>query len=514
MGQPLLRWPDIVVIALSFVVLIVIGAICARRSKSADAYFMAGRKMRGWVVGFSMMATIISSMTFLAAPGFTFKHDWRYVPSNFVYLIAMFAALFLFMPFYRRGHVRSAYEYLERRFATWARLYAGACFVFFMMFRMGIILYVVCLPIQTMTGIDLPWILVFFGVVVASYTIAGGLEAVIWTDVLQGIALMVGGLICLPVLVSGLPGGFGQIFSVGAAEGKMSIGNTSLDMTECTLVVVLLSSLVHNLQIMGTEQMSVQRYCAPRTRKEARKAIWLGCLMTIPVWLYFSFIGTALFVFYKVQPDAAVSTMVPERVLPYFILTQVPAGLAGFVIAGLLSAAMSTLDSSINAAAATVTTDYYRRLLVKDRGEQHYARVGRLVSVAFGVIMIAIALTIHFMRSQTMVDLQRTVIVIVGGGLLSLFLLGFLTTRANSRGALVATIVTACGVAVWLFLDSAVGKRLFPGVTMPHKFWINVFSNSSMFVLGYVLSRLLGAKREKDLTDLTVWTSQSGGGEE
>ncbi len=159
------------------------------------------------------MATLISSMTSLALPGFTYEEDWRYMPAQLTYLIAVWLAVLFFMPLFRRGHVRSAYEYLERRFGIWARLYAAGGFVLFQMFRLGVILYAVCLPIETMSGISMPWVILFFGVVVATYTILGGLEAVIWTDLIQGIALMTGGLICLPIIISLLPGGADQLIT-------------------------------------------------------------------------------------------------------------------------------------------------------------------------------------------------------------------------------------------------------------------------------------------------------------
>ncbi len=504
----LLRWPDLVVMGLNFGVMIGIGVYCARKSKSADAYFLAGRSMPGWVVGFSLMATIVSSMTFLATPGFTYKEDWRYVPSCFMYFFSGLGALYLFMPFFRRGHVRSAYEYLERRFGIWARLYGAGGFFFYQIFRMGIILYAVCLPFETMSGISLPWLIVLFGILVATYTIAGGLEAVIWTDLLQGLALISGGIICLPIVTSLLPGGLSQILSEAYSDGKFSVGSTAFNWNEQTVWVITLVYLFLFFQVMCTDQMTVQRYISIRTDKEARKGLMIGVLMTMPVWIYFSFIGTALYVLYRNFPQPELGDLLAEQIFPYFILTEVPAGAAGFIISGLLAAAMSTLDSSINASAATLTTDFYRRLVAPHREERHYVRVGRWLSVVFGIIMIAVALLIHFTRTQTLMDLQTLLLSILSGGILSLFLLGFLTQRVGSRSALVATICTVSGICLWLFLDSSTGVQWMPGVTryLPDKFWIIVFSNILLFGLGYILSRFWVGEAEKDLSNLTVWT--------
>lgn len=504
-----LRWPDLVVLAAGFGLLVVIGGLCARRGKSAEGYFLAGRSMPGWAVGFSMMATIVSSMTFLAYPAFAFEHNWRHFPGGFAYLAAMPVALLLFIPMYRGTGVSSAYEYLERRFGPWARFYAAACFVLFQVFRMGIVLYMVCLCLQTFVGGDLPRIMTVFGILVAAYTVVGGLQAVIWTDVLQGIALVGGGLVCLPLLVSKLPGGFGRLLDVAAENGKFSWGSTEFDLTQMTVWAIVLSKLVIYLQILGADQTSVQRYCAARSDRDARRAVLLGCCLTVPVWTYFLFMGTALYVFYQVLPDSSVAGLKPDQVFPYFIMTHVPAGVAGFVVFGLLAAAMSTLDSSINAAAATVTTDFYGRLWSKDRDAAHYATVGRLLSLVFSVVMVATALAIHCTRSsQAVEDLQTMMLSILGGGLLSLFLLGFLTCRVGSRAALIATVLTVLCVAAWLLTDTVVGRAVLPGVSglLPDKFWVGVFANLILFGIGYGVSLLPGGRKQRDLSGLTVWT--------
>ena len=455
------------------------------------------------------MATIISSMTFLALPGFTFEKDWRYMPAHFLYFIPAIVAYFLFMPYFRRGHVRSAYEYLERRFGTWARLYAAGGFLVFMMFRTGVILYAVCLPFGPMTGFPLEWVILVLGILVATYTIAGGLEAVIYTDLLQGLALIIGGLICVPVAINLVPGGLSQIFSEAVADGKFAVGSTAWLWDEQTVWIIILVYQFIFFQLLCTDQNAVQRYIAMKTDRDAKQGLILSTVMTIPVWFYFAFIGTVLYVFYKHFPARELDSLVSEQAFPFFVLTQIPAGAAGFVLSGLLAAAMSTLDSGINASAATVTNDFYRRFKRSVADERHYLKFGRWVSVVFGVIMIVVALFIHFARTQTLMDLQTLVFSILSGGLLSIFLLGFLTVRVHSRAALVATICTVSGVCLWLFADSALGARLLPGLKdmLPDKFWIIVLANLFLFGLAYVLSFFLRPRETKNLHNLTVWAS-------
>ena len=506
-----LRWADLLVIFLNLGTMIAIGVHTARKSKSSDAYFLANRSMPGWIVGISLMATIISSMTFLAMPGFAYQQDWRYIPGHMTYLVASAAALFLFMPFFRAGRFRSAYEYLERRFGPWARLYAAAGFILFQMFRLGVILYAASLAIETLSGLPLPWIIIIFGILVAFYTTAGGLEAVIWTDVLQGFALVGGGLLCLPIVAGLLPGGFEQILAEAQAADKFALGSTAFSWTEKTLWVNTLLYFFLFLQFMSTDQMTVQRYSAMKTDRDARKGVIVAAFSTVGVWIYFTFVGTALYVFYNHFPTSELGSLLPEQVFPYFILTQMPAGLAGLIISGLLAAAMSTLDSSINASSATVTTDFYRRFITPDREERHYVTVGRWLSVLFGAVMIGAALLIYFTRTETLMDLQSLIMSILSGGLLGLFLLGFLTRRVDSRSALVATLTVLVGVCLWVFVGSEAGARWWPALNrfFPDRFWIIVFSNLFLLALGYGVSFLLRGRPGKDLSNLTIWTRQS-----
>jgi len=509
-----IRPADQIVVGLGFLLLIVIGLLCARRSQTAEGYFLAGRSMPGWAVGFSMMATIVSSMTFLALPAFAFgESNWRNCLAHFTYIPAIVIAIFLFIPFYRRSRVSSAYEYLERRFGLWARLYAAASFVLFQFFRTGIVLYAVSLAIQSMLQLEadcLPWIICIAGTIVSIYTIVGGLQAVIWTDVFQGIALIAGGFICFPIIVMQLPGGFGQLLQVAVEDDKFNLGSTELTLAGKTVWSYLLAEFVLFMQLLGTDQTNVQRYAAAKSDQAATRAATFGCLLAIPTWTYFLFVGTCLYVFVKVVPDTGLEGLTADEVFPRFILTQVPAGLAGFMLTGLFASAMSTLDSSINAVAATVTIDFYKRLWSRQRDSRHYALVGKMISLLFSIAMISTACAIYYTRSsETLDDLQRTLLSIFSGGLLGLFLLGFLTLRVDGRSALVATIVTTFSVGGWLWVDSAVADCFFPfrKVQMPDKLWVGTLANTLLFALAYGASWIVVNRHDRPLNGLTIWTT-------
>ena len=252
------------------------------------------------------------------------------------------------------------------------------------------------------------------------------------------------------------------------------------------------------MHLMGTDQTNVQRYAAAASDKAAARGAWIGCWLSVPTWSYYLFLGTCLYVYIKVVPGTGLEGLPPDAVFPRFILTQVPAGLGGFVLSGLLASAMSTLDSSINATAATVTTDFYRRLWVKDGDPIHYGKVGKLVSMLFSLVMITTACGIHFYRvSETLDDLQRMLLSVMGGGLLSLFLVGFVTLRVNSRAAMTATAVTVLSVAGWLLMDTPLGRGMFPGLAaaMPGNFWVSTFANLLLFGIAYFSSLLMGSRK-------------------
>lgn len=491
MNAILLRPADLAIILLGLVVVVWIGFRASRRTDSHEAYFMAGRRMPGWTVGFSLMATLISSSSFLALPEFSYRHDWRFLGTCLAYPAALFLAWRWFMPYYRQHGFSSAYEYFERRFGLWVRLYVAAGFVLFAFLKMGIVLYGSSVAIGTVTGFPVPWVILLFGVIVVAYTVVGGLEAVIWTDVIQGTALLVGALVCLPVMLGQLPGGWETLVAEGSAAGKFSLAAEQRQWAQFGLLVILLGNFADYLRMVTTDQMFVQRYVAVRSDRETRTMLLFAGVGSVVVWLLFTLIGTALWAFYRHVPDPRVATLDALAIFPHFLITQLPAGFGGVVFFGLIMAAMSTLDSSINAIAQTVTTDYYRRLLAPAAGPQQLVRVGRIVSLAFGVIMIVVAVYIHSSRTQALQELQNILTAIFGSGLAGLFLLGFCTRRARYLPVLAATGAMLAGVIAWLIL-----ARTAWGARLPHPLWLAVFTNIFVFALGYVLSVVWPLQRQ------------------
>lgn len=267
----------------------------------------------------------------------------------------------------------------------------------------------------------------------------GGIEGVIWTDVVQTFLLWGGGVLCLVLVVTKLPGGFGQVFEVGAANGKFHMGDMEFDLARRTFWTMLMLGLWDSVGNFSTSQHVVQRYIAAKSTREARKGAIVGALLSVPTWLFFFFIGTALWVYCHVNPDPQVAGMEADRVFPYFILHNFPVGVTGVVVAAIISAAMSSLDSSINGLSTVTVTNIMRKHLAPGRDERLYLRCARVVGCACGVIMILGALFFRMLpNNESVVNLQYIIFALFGGCVTSFFLLGFLTTRVHYASTMIA----------------------------------------------------------------------------
>lgn len=490
LAQSLLRGWDFGVITAYLAGMLAFGIYFSRRSTTTEGYFVGNRSFPGWAVGLSMFATSISSVTFLAIPGAAFLLDWRQlVPNLTLPVIALLAIVFV-IPFFRRGRLTSAFEYLEQRFGPAIRLAGAIVFILVQFVRLGTVLYLVSIPMQILSGVDATWVILVAGLLVAFYTVAGGFEAVIWIDVVQAIVLIVGAISPLVFILNGLPGGLGEVLQVGMEHHKFSLGEMSWNLAERTFPVMVLVGLLNWVSEYTTNQNVVQRYLAASSTREARKATLICCLMSVPIWTFFFFVGTSLFVYYQHRPDPAVSQMLAtdqvDRVFPYFIVTQVPAGLAGLVIAGLLAATMA-LDSSVNSVATVSVVDIIKRHLCPGRDDAFYLRMGRLMSVAAGAVMIVGAMIFAHVPKESMVDLSLTLTALLfGNGLAGVFLVGFLTTRVNYACAVVG-LAAAIGLEVYLVLCSF--SLLPPWMSISvHLYWIGILANVFFAVVAYGLS--------------------------
>ena len=494
---------DIAVIVLYLLGMAGLGLWFSRRNKTTEQYFLGDRSFPGWVIGLSMLGTSISSVTFLAFPAAAYTLDWRQLVSNLMLPFIAVLAIIVFIPFFRRGNTTSAFEYLGDRFGPGVRLYGTLSFILLQLIRLAKVLFLVAIPVSLLTGFDIRLVIVFVGVFISLYTIAGGIGAVIWTDVVQSIVLWVGGIVCFATVVWHLPGGFGQILEVGAQHQKFDVGSMGFNLNERTFWTVALLGIVSWLTMYSSDQNVVQRYLAAKSLKEARKATTIYSCVAVPTWAFFFFLGTCVFVFYTVHPDSKVAGLEADAVFPYFILTQVPVGITGLVIAGVLAAAMSSLDSSINAISTIVTVDLMKPYLAKNRDDRFYLRWARIIAIAASVLMILGAILFSSIEKESMNDLSWIVASVFGGCLLGLFMTGFFTTRIGNRAALIGL---GCAIVLNVYLGVNAAGWLPEQLSVKvHSYWTGILVNLAFIIIAVIVALICGPNR-KDLSGLTVWT--------
>ncbi|HNY87838.1 MAG TPA: sodium/solute symporter, partial [Candidatus Hydrogenedentes bacterium] len=450
--HPEMRTVDIVVLVVYFLAMASMGPYFARRNKSTENYFVGGRSYPGWLIGLSMFATSISSITFVAYPGDAYKTAYLRFLLCLTLPLGIFIASKVFLPFYRRAQITSAFEYLEHRFGAGTRVYAAVAFIVAQVTRLGLILYLVSVLVQEMTGLSAGYSILIGGVITSFYTITGGIEAVIWTDFFQSFLLWFGGFAILVLVIMGVDGGLTEIVTVAWQDGKFMLGdlNTAtgqleragwgFSLTDKTIVMMLLVGLTNWLTEYSSNQNVIQKYVATKNPKEATKAIWICCLCSVPTWGFFMFLGTSLYVYFKVNPDPKALAMLTgaggaraDSIIPYFVIQKMPVGLSGLVVAGVLAAAMSSLSSSINAISAVSIVDIYKRHLAKGRTEQHYMNAARLVSLAASFAMLGFAYALLFVTENTLQDTATKLAAIFAGGLMGLYCFGFLTKWGDGR---------------------------------------------------------------------------------
>jgi SSS family solute:Na+ symporter len=458
------------------------GCLFLRKNKDSAAFMAAGRSLPGWAVGLSLFGSYVSSISFLANPGKSYDSNWN----PFVFALSLPLACWLaaqfFVPLYRVGEQISAYERFEKRFGRWARVYATLCFLLVQVARLGTILYLLSLALQPLVGsLPLPVLILLLGLLVTIYPMLGGTEAVIWTGVVQAVVMIIGPLVCVGVILAGVPGGFGAVVSQASTAGKFSLGSLAPDFASSSFWVVLLYGMAINLQNFGVDQAYVQRYLTAKADRDATRSVWLGGLLYVPIAALFFFIGTALWAFYQAHASALPPSTKPDAVFPWFIQTQLPVGLKGLVLAAVCAAAM---DSNLNCSATLFVHDLWAKR--ESATEAQKLTMLRLAVVGFGLLSILAA--IAMISVKTALDVWWDLAGVLSGGMLGLFLLDRLVPKASKAAALPATIVGAL-VSIWVsFSQKPYWPASLPKAPL-HSLLTLTVGTLTIVVLGVLLSQ-------------------------
>lgn len=500
-----MHYLDIIVFITFTAGIVFFGCSFYRKDAKAADFTHAGQNIPSWVIGMSIFSTYVSSISYLGNPGKAFATNWNPFVFGLSIPIASYFTAKYFVPFYRKYGSVSAYSFLEERFGLWARIYASMCYLLTQIARMGSILFLLAMPMNVLMGWNLQTIIIVTSVAIILYAMLGGMKAVIWTEAVQGFVLIAGALICLGVLLFSMPEGPMQTFQIGFqtldefGRSKFSLGSWDLaDLGTSTFWVCLVYGIFINLQNYGIDQNYVQRYHTAKSDAEAKKAALFGGYLFIPVSAIFFLIGTALFAYYKVMPDAQVSQYVAESksdyVFPYFIVHELPEGLTGLLIASIFAAGMSTVATSITSSSTILLTDYYKRIR-KNTNDREQLIVLKIGSILVGTLGICVALAL--VGVESILDAWWKLSSIFSGGMLGLFLLGYISYSYKNKSdkhirSICAGIGVICGFAIIAWISAA--KWLGIPESGLHEYLAIVLGTITIFFIGFVLTIIFGTK--------------------
>ncbi|WP_114749852.1 sodium:solute symporter family transporter [Pleomorphovibrio marinus] len=488
-------WVNFTVLGLYLGALIVMGIMISKKQVSTQDFFKAGGRVPWWAAGISVFGTQLSAITFMAIPAKSFATDWTLFMLMVTIVLVSPIIVFGFLPFFRRLSITSAYEYLELRFNRAMRYLGSLVYVALQLGRLGIVLLLPSLALSVVTGLDVVWCILIMGVLSIFYTVLGGIEAVIWTDVIQVLVLVGGALLSLVWILSHLDMGWEDLRAFIATDAKVKLIDTSFDFTGTSLWVILFGGIATNIAQYGSDQTVVQRYLTTKDEKTAGKSIFTGALMAIPSGLIFFSIGTALYLYYQTYP-AALSPVVTntDGLYPWYIATQLPQGISGILIAAIFAAAMSSLDSSMNSVATVITTDFYHKWFPRDIDGKHTLKFARGITIVVGTIGTGFALMMASMGIPSLWDQFNMLMGLFAGGLGGIFLIGIISTRVNGTGAL------------WGFICSAL-VQLFVKYQTPLSIHAYALTGLlSAMVLSYLFSLLGPRPSKKQVQGLTLKT--------
>jgi SSS family solute:Na+ symporter len=499
------RWLDLVVVVAYMAGMALVGLRFSRRQTNTETYFVAKRAVPSWAMGLSMLATLISSVTFVAYPGYSYAKDWSLLVPGFLVLGVLIVVGSVIIPFYRHAVGMSAYEYFEKRFGRPTRVYASMAFSLAHFSKMAFVFYLMALTINSITGWNIDRVILLVCAVMIFYTLIGGIEAVIWTDVIQAFFCWAGVLTCLGYLLFLPPGGPAAVFRLAAENNKFSLGAARLDFSTPTIPVLILYGLFWYLQRYTADQTLVQRYLVAKSDRGALKGVGLGAVLCVPVWALFMLIGTCTWAFFRLTGEKLPAYITKaDQVFPYFVGTHLPPGVSGLFMAVLIGAAMTMLASDLNSLAVVGVEDFYR--VLRPRAvDRHRLRAARVMVVVIGALSAATALILAHTQGSAL-QMWFAVSAVVSGGLAGLFLLAFLSRRADRRGVYIG-IAASLLATVWAVLTKG-GKFLDLGRF--NYAWddlmIGAVGHVVLLVVGYVASLFFPrGTGQAAAHDMTLW---------
>jgi SSS family transporter len=446
-----LSWLDYLVIAIYLLGITAFGSWFARFQKTTRDYFLTGRSVPWWAICFTIVATETSTLSFIGVPADAYAGNMTFLQLAIGYIVGRLLVSVLFIPAYFRGDLFTSYELLQRRFGAPVKNVAAVIFLATRTFADGFRLYATALVIAVVTQVPVTWTVLILGAAMIVYTVRGGVAAVIWTDVIQMFIYVGGALLVFFGLLDLIPGGWSEVTAVGAAH--FQVFDFSTDPTRVyTFWAGLFGGVALTLATHGTDQFLVQRLLSARSAKQASAGLMLSGVIVFAQFTLFLIIGVMLYTYYQGTPlPRALGRN--DEILPLFVVTSLPHGVSGFIVAAIVAAALSP---SINSMAATTVNDFYLKYIRPDADETTLMRISRQATIFWGIAQIVVAVGAQYVMGSVLAA-GLAVLSLAAGPVLGAFLIGVLTKRVGTNamligmasGALVLAWVWGTGAAVW-----------------------------------------------------------------
>lgn len=488
---------DYIILFAYLLFILYVGIAVAKKEMKGKEFFKGDGSIPWWVTSVSLFATLLSPISFLSLAGNSYLGTWELWFAQLGLFIAVPVAIYFFLPVYRRLNLDTAYEYLERRFDKNMRIIGSVLFIVYQVGRMSIIMYLPAIALSAVTGINTVLIILFMGVIATIYSAFGGIKSVLWTDFIQGVVLIGGGIFALIVLLFSIDGGVGEVLRVGSANEKFFADTVLFDpnfVNNSILLVLVGAGLSTAFSYISSQDM-VQRYLTTNDLKEMNKMTYLNGALSLGTATLFFFIGTALYVFYT-QQGGGMPEGKGDLIFANFIVSELPMGISGLLIAGLFAAGQSTLSTGLNSVATSWTLDI-QKVLKPDMSDEKSTKIARNVSTLVGIFSIIFAIVLAYSDIGSAYSwfngLMGLALGIIGGT----FTLGVMTKKANSKGALFGFVATAI-VAVYV--------SYFTDVSLWAYSIINLIAS---LVFGYGFSLLFNEKSKAQDMGLTFYDKQN-----
>ena len=499
-------WFDLAIVLLYLLLMTGLGMYFSRRQTTTDNFFIARKRIPSWAMGMSILATMVSSVTFVAYPGSAYAKDWSLLVPGFMLIAVLPLVGRVNIPFYRDVVGMSVYEYFEKRFGRPVRFYSAFAFSLAHFSKMGFVLYLMALTLSSITGWSIHALIAGVGAVMILYAVKGGIEAIVWADVVQGLIMGISIIVVLAFLLFLPAGGPAAVIGHAWAADKFRLSELHWNLRTTTIPVLLLYGLCWYLQRYVADQTLVQRYLMSKSDNAAFKGVKVGAFLSVPVWALFMLVGTCVWSYFQITAETIPASITKaDQMFPYFLGRHLPSGLLGLLLACLTGAAMTMLASDINSMAVVAVEDFYRYWKPKstDRDRLFAAKA---VVLFIGILNIGTALLLAKTKGSALSS-WFAVSAIASGGLLGLFLLAFVTRRAHRLGAY-------CGIlgnllfSVWAVFTKGpkpmvdLGNANFP----LDELMIGVIGNALLFCVGLAASYLIGRpENEAAAPSQTVW---------